>query len=214
MPHLVVSGMGSPGVGGLSTLIVTQGYGGTSQSVCAAFLVVGIQPYDDHLDLTLNSPFNASGPAIEPSAYEVKLVGVGNPVSVLGIVPNGAGSILRVDTSIHTVGASYTLHLPTLGMVSQDGRPFNGPFQINYTGGAGSSVTVQLVRSLDARTIEVVFSRRVNQADAETPANYSVSPTLTVFKATRQSDFHYRLTTDQQVIDQSYDVTISNIRGA
>lgn len=78
--------------------------------------------------------------------------------------------------------------------------------------GPGSAV-IQLTRALDARTIEIVFDRRVVEAAALDITNYNIAPPLDVVSVVKMSDFHYRLTTGQQVIDQLYTITISNIEG-
>ncbi len=214
MPLIITMGMGDPGSGGVSTLVTTSGYGMPGRSLCAAFLLTNLLALDDSLVLTFSDSFSASGPAARADGYSISLVGAGDLVQVLGLSLNGAASQLTLQTTLHTFGASYTLHMPEVGLLAFDSRPFNGPFDVNYLGGSGAPVIVQLARSLDARTIEIIFSRRVNRTDAENVLNYAISPSLTVSKSTRVTDFHYRLTTSQQVIDLSYDVTISNIRGA
>ena len=86
-------------------------------------------------------------------------------------------------------------------------------YDIDYIGGYNNVVTIQLARTIDARTVDIVFSRAVNRSDAETPANYTVSPSLTITRATKVTDNKYRLKTSQQVAGQLYTITISNIRG-
>jgi hypothetical protein len=126
---------------------------------------------------------------------------------------------IKLDTGLHTPGASYTLHLPTVGLLSNSGKPLVGPFELDYTGVVGS-VLIQLTRVIDARTIELIFNRRANEEDASNIANYVIAldelvdPALTVVSANRISDFHYTLTTSRQVYDEPYEVYISNIRGA
>lgn len=72
-------------------------------------------------------------------------------------------------------------------------------------------LVLQIVRAVDARVLEIVFNRGVVQSEAENIANYSISPSLSVLSSTRITDFNYRLTTSQQIIDQAYAVTISGI---
>jgi hypothetical protein len=212
MPLPITLGLGHPGAGGASTLLTTLGYGKPSSTPCAAFLAETVQPFYDHLIVTFNSPFSASGPALRTDGYSIENADeIGIPIEVLEIVPDGSNSILRINTTIHTVVAEYILHMPELGLVADDGRPFNGAFELPYTS-VELPVNVQLTRSLDARTFEVVFDRAVYQEDAENIANYQISPPLRLLKAKKITDYHYRLTTEQQVIDLVYDVTVTGIR--
>jgi hypothetical protein len=214
MSIVITMGLGNPGGGALSTLVTTMGYGGTVLGACAAFQALGVQPFDDHLVVSFNDTFAATGPANLASGFTIEVIGPGDPVSVLSVSNDGSNRQTTLFTTIHTFGAHYRLHLPHVGYISTDGRALSGPFELDYTGGSGSPVAVQLIRALDARIIEIVFARRVNQEDAENIANYSISPALKLFSSQKVTDFHYRLITDQQVIDQLYNVTITNIRGA
>lgn len=120
------------------------------------------------------------------------------------LVPGTATDIVgTLDLTVLPVGSAF---LPTV-IVNQ----IDYFFYLNYTPNIVADVIIQIVRSIDARTLEIVFNQRVDQASAETVANYSVFPSLTISKSEKQSDFHYRLTTSQQIIDQAYDVTTSGI---
>jgi hypothetical protein len=86
---------------------------------------------------------------------------------------------------------------------------------ISYTwfiSNAPTEANLQIARAIDARAFELVFDRAVNQTEAETIANYSLSPTLKVIKSERVTDFMYRLTTARQVDDTIYTVTVVNVR--
>jgi len=190
-------------------LLVTKGMG-KGGSGLLAFLSTGITPAETQLIVQLNNDGVISGPAASPSGYTITVSGPGNQVTVTGV--SISGDQLTLHTTPHTPGASYTLHMPTLGLVSTDARVYQGDFEIEYTGPAAPAI-VQLVRSLDARTIEVVFSRAVNQQQAEDITNYSISPTLVLHQSNRVSDFHYRLITEQQVLGQTYNVTVTNVGG-
>lgn len=89
---------------------------------------------------------------------------------------------------------------------------YGGPFDPNYLL-AGVDVGIQLSRSIDARLIEVIFTRPVNEADASNPANYTILPLLVIHSILKLTDLCYRLTTDRQVIDQVYEIEIANIHG-
>jgi hypothetical protein len=190
--------------------LITRGYGGTSGG---AFTGLSLTAYTNELIINCSADVGSlTGLASDPTSYIIELVSAGASVHATAV--SASGSQIVLETTAATSGANYILHVPVLGILSVGGDVYAGPYSFSYSPSAGSPVTVQLVRSVDARTIEVVFSRRVNQADASNVANYSVSPTLTVLSATKITDLNYRLTTSQQVLDQNYNVTISNIQGA
>lgn len=174
-----------------------------------AFLATGLTVASRQLVVQFNAGVVVVGPAADPASYLI--TGGGQPVTVLHATPTG--STLVLDTSFQTTGANYVLSLPTLGILSSDSRVLAGPFSFNFVGADQDPVSVQIVRSLDARHLEIVFDRPVVRSDAETIANYSVSPTLSVLQSTRITDFVYALRTTRQVQGQTYEVTISNIRG-
>jgi hypothetical protein len=175
-----------------------------------AFLSTGITPTFQQLVVTFNADAVISGPAALPSGYSITVDGPGLTPTVLAV--SVLDDELTLITTAHTPGADYTLHMPTTGLVSDDARVYQGDFELEYVGPAAPAI-VQLVKSIDARTLEIVFSRAVIQSEAEDVTNYSISPALTVFSAQRVTDFYYRLTTSQQVIDQLYEVTVVNVDG-
>lgn len=189
------------------SLLITMGLGDGGGT--PAFLATGITVLSRQLVIQLNAAGTVSGPAATPSAYTI--TGSGHPVSVTQV--STVGTTLVLDTTFQSSGALYVLTIPIVGLVSVDGRIFSGPFSFSFTGSDQEPVAVQIVRSLDARTFEIVFDRPVVQSGAETAANYSVSPTLAVLSATRVTDFVYVLKTSRQVQGQTYEVTISNIQG-
>lgn len=191
-------------------ILITGGYG----LVRTLFLATGVTPSETQLIITFNSPFDASGPAERVDGYSVTLDGPGLQVTVLSVTLNEAGGTITLGTTPHTAGGDYTVHLPEQGLLSTLSTPsaFSGPFSLDYEG-VVDPVLVNLVRSVDARSLDIIFSRRVNQVEAEIPANYAIDPTLAVLKAQKVTDFYYRLTTAQQVPSESYDITISNIHG-
>lgn len=184
-----------------------------SGSACIPFLATTVDAFDTTIEVVTSENIGVlEGPAGNPPSYTVSVVGPGSPVSVIAI--SFVNNRLRLDTTAQSFGAAYTLHMAVGGMLAISGKPFSGPYNLSFLGGASQPAGIQLVRTVDARTIDIVFNRRVNESDASNPVNYLVSPTLAVLKAKKRSDYHYRLTTSQQAIDQAYTVTISNIRGA
>jgi len=174
-----------------------------------AFLATGLTVLARQLVVQFNANPSISGPGADPASYIV--TGGGTPITITGVT--AVGSTLVLDTTFQTSGASYVLDLPVVGIISIDGRIFSGPFSFSFVGSAQEPVAIQIVRSVDARTLEIVFDRPVVQSDAENVANYSVAPTLTVVSSHRVTDFLYQLQTSRQTQGQTYEVTISNIRG-
>ncbi len=189
--------------------LITGGLGQAGVDPSSAFLSEGIQALDGQLVVQLNAPAVISGPAARADGYTITGGGVTVSVTAVEVVDDTV--VLAV--SKQTYLADYVLHMPELGLVSDDGRAYNGDFELDFAGAFATPPEVQIARSVDARTFEVVFTRAVVQADAETAANYSISPTLTVISASKVTDFTYRITTSRQTQDQQYDVTISNIGG-
>lgn len=193
--HLLANGLGPGGSG-------------------VTFVATGILGEYRKLTISLNLEFTATGPAARTDGYVVSTLD-GDPVSVLGVTINGgAAKTIVLDTSAHTYNANYSLSLPETGIISTSLAAFQGPFLFNYLGGQDTPVAIQLVRAVDARIVEIIFNRAVNQSDAETPTNYHIDPPLAVYSARRVTAYNYLLTTEQQTIGASYDVTISGIRGA
>jgi len=192
-------------------LMITGGLGNTAPWT-GAFQALQVQAGDKQLVITFNVDTTISGPAASPSGYSVTTGDVGVlPVTITSVAV--AGPIVTLGTTMQTYNANYVLNFPVVGLVSVDGRPFNGPFTFAFSGGAATPVAVQMVTTIDARTLDVSFSRAVVQADASNPNNYTVTPTLAVHSATRITDFVYRIKTDRQVQGRVYSVSIANIGG-
>ncbi|NDG33027.1 hypothetical protein EB118_23540, partial [bacterium] len=119
--------------------------------------------------------------------------------------------VLKINTTEQTTGVTYTLALPRVGIVSSDGMPLTTPYSANFTGIGIAPVTV-LARSIDAKTIHVIFSEGVRSEEATVPSNYSFVPSLSVISVTKINDSQYELTTSKQSDLTLYTVTVSNIR--
>jgi hypothetical protein len=211
MQFLMTQGLGSAGDGTGSAMLITTGMGtaGSAQfPACLALQVLDVTNLGPALIATFSNNLVVSGPGLDPTKY-VFTGPTQIAATLIEIVP--PGHLLKIHITEQQQGGNYTVTLPEQGIMDVNGNLINGPFTSPFIG-IGSPVTVQIVKSIDQRTLEIVFSEAVLEADAIIPANYSITPTLTVQKAERITDFHYRLTTSSQTFNTTYAVTISNIR--
>lgn len=190
--------------------LVTDGFGDyPGNGPAVAFILTGVVVAAQQLTLNLNATPLVSGPAVNPAAYTVVPNGNGVPVQVTSVQVSGNTVVL--GTTAMTIGAAYTLVIPSVGLISADGRQFNGTFTPGFTGAGVAPFLVQAA-SVDARTLQVVYSEPVNASDATNPANYSIVPPLAVTAVSRVTSLVYVLTTARQARGQVYTVTASNVR--
>ncbi len=208
---LITKGLGSAGDGSGSSMLPTAGLGtpGVPENpACLALEVLDVQNYGTHLICTFSAELVVSGPGLDPTKYSFTGPTTVNAISISVEPP---GHLLRINITEQQTGGDYTVTLPTQGIMDTNGNLINGPFTSHFTG-IGIPTVVQIAKGVDERTLDIVFSEAVMQVDAEIPANYSITPPLAVLSAHRITDFNYRLRTGPQVINQLYQVDISNIR--
>jgi len=192
------------------SLIVSLGLG--SSGVGEDFVATAVDPFDERLEVTLNHLFSVTGPAADPASYAITSIGAGVAASVTSVAVDGYKLVLYCTEQ--TNGEPYRLTLPDTGIVDEVLNAFQGPFDLDYDG-AGAAPELTMVRVVDARTLEVVFSERPNRDDALDPDNYSITgPDLAVEAVEYVTDFVYRLTTARQEPGESYDIEVSGIRDA
>jgi hypothetical protein len=211
MQFLITQGLGSVGDGSGNATLVTQGLGTSgapSIPACLALRVLHVQTFSTHLLATFSNNLVVSGPGLDPGHYVIS-----GPTNVVAtkIEVVTPGHLLKISVTEQQTGGSYTLKFPTQGIMDVNGNLINGPFEVEFTG-IGIPTTVQIAKSIDQRTLEVVFNEAVLEEDAIIPSKYTITPALKVEKVERITDFHYRLTTGPQEIGQSYQVEISGIR--
>lgn len=97
-----------------------------------------------------------------------------------------------------------------LGMGVEEGE---GSHPITLGLGTGGTI-VMAASSLDARTLELVFNVKPVTDEALDPANYEIAPDLEVEDVEYVTDFHFRLKTARQSVDELYMLTLSNINPA
>lgn len=192
----------------MNNLIVTQGLGNAGGAI--ALSVLSFTPNPGSLVIVFSDLVALTGDAASSTNWSIT-PGIGlNPITINSVVV--VGNTVTVNTSEHQTG-SYTLNYPQ-GIVSYlDGSPFIGPFTHVYSN-VGVVPFLTMVRGVDARAIDVVFSEAVNLQDALTPGNYSITgaSTVTVTSVEKQTDQAFRLNTTVQVRSGSYTLQASNIR--
>lgn len=119
---------------------------------------------------------------------------------------------VRLRTVEQTQGATYTFTAPIGSMfIDINGEPLGGPNSMTFLG-VGSPPMFGQARALDARRLEVIFTEPVLMEDALVPANYVVTPSVTVYSVVRKDDNKVVLTTSKMDPLDTYQVALHNIR--
>lgn len=75
--------------------------------------------------------------------------------------------------------------------------------------GEASVLAVAMVRTIDARTVEVIYTLPVVNADALQQSNYSFDQNLRVEGVSKVTDSIYHITTNRQTNDREYTLTVA-----
>ena len=189
------------------SLIVTMGYG--DSGIGSGFVLTSVTPFADHLDLAFtHDPGAVSGDAANPAKYVCTPLAGGDPMSVTGVAI--VGTVLRLTITPVDVGGLYQLTIPQVGLVDVFSNSFQGSFTPTFTA-VLAPLALSIVQAIDARTLQVVFSRPPNRAEALVAGNYSIAPTLAVHSVAYVTDFVYQLTTDRQTPGTNYTLTTTGI---
>lgn len=190
------------------SLLITQGLGPTI-GIAASLQVINTSASNAYVLLEFSAALNLQVVNLNPELFVfTNLTGV--KIQALSLeIPTPTS--LKLNTTEQTTGATYTLALPQVGIVSTDGMPLTNPYSVNFTGTGLAPITV-MARSVDARTVHVIFSERVREEDAIQVANYSFTPPLSVFSSKKITDSQYELATSKQEDLTLYTVQVSNIR--
>lgn len=172
-----------------------------------AFLFESISSTSNVVSVTFNHTFTISGPGADPTDY-IFTTEDGIDITAVSLVVNG--DILEITTTEQTTGATYTLNLPEIGIVSTNDKEFNGIFDPDFTGDGGG-VEVLISRAVHARALDVYFTVAVREEGALDPDNYSITSGVEVISVVKITDTQYRLTTTKMDNDVSYTVTTENI---
>jgi hypothetical protein len=123
----------------------------------------------------------------------------------------GTSSTTNYSDSGLSEGTSYSYQVSAVNGAGLEG-PKSAVLTVSTTSDSIAPTLVSASAS-GATAVTVVFSEAVNQADAETHANYSISPTISISAAVLGSDQKtVTLTTGSLSEGTSYTLTVNNIR--
>ena len=191
--------------------IVTQGYSGGGVAAPTPIIVDSATGAANLATVTFTgaSPV-LTGIALDKSNWSITNNATGDHLSVTGV--SAVGATVELATSQQANGATYTVHLPTTGIISSlNGSACTGPFTVTFTG-VGTNPAILMIQSVDARTVNILFNVPVNNLDALNTNNYVGDNGLTITASTKLSDSIFQLTTSRQVVGTAYTITASNIR--
>lgn len=206
MPLLVTKGYGVPPGG--TQLIVTQGFGNATPSAGTAF-ILSVTIFDHYVYIVCGDNVTLSGDALDPTRW-FNVDSSGDHVIVKSI--NVTGPNITLNTAEFANNSIYTVIIPNPGLSMIEG-PCLGPFVWNVPG-TGTNPFIVLARTIDDRTIDVIYNSPAYDIDATKPSNYTITSSggLSVNKVEKISNTIFRLTTSHQIADASYTVTAYNIR--
>lgn len=189
------------------SLLVTQGLGSSGLMLSTLTLTPGVYS----LAVQFSSAVILTGDAADFANWVIAPTAGARAVSVLSLEVDD--DTVTLTTTEHGDNGEYELTFPSGIFDDDEGAPFAGPFTQEYTG-VGTPPTIMNAYSIDARTMDVVFSETVREDDATTITNYAIvgPSTVLVTKAEKVTDVVYRLTTTPMERTESYDVEVENIR--
>jgi hypothetical protein len=168
-----------------------------------------VTAFADHLEVQFSDDVVLSGPALDVASWFVTLDGPGRTVQVGSV--SFVGNTVTLGVTPQTLDATYTLHLPQLGISSPSFGIFTGAYSLDFAG-VVTPVSVQMIRAVDAHHIDVIFSIAVDETTASDPANYALNNGLTVTAATKMTDLWYKLTNQPRQVDgTNYTLVVSNV---
>jgi hypothetical protein len=176
--------------------------------VSTALNVLSATAATKQVTINLNTNAVLIGNALDRSQY---LITGASQNILINSISTGTNSIVLSTTEM-SQGTTYTLTMPTIGIINQlDGSACIGPFTTTFSG-VGSNPTILIIKSIDEHTIQIVFSEPVNTHDALNINNYAADNGLTITGASKISSTIFNLTTSKQAVGTVYQVTGSNIR--
>ncbi len=187
------------------SLLITGGLG--VESLAESLTLLSAEASATQLVLTFDASMVVLDPAEDPAVWLIDTVG-GVAVTVTGVTVEGG--IIYLDIGEQTEGETYTLTIPEDYVLDVSGR-YPTDLEVEFTG-YGIAPTMPIARSIDARTLRVVFSEDVMTEDAILPENYTISGGLTISAVESVSATTYVLTTSKQTAGEEYTITAVDIR--
>jgi hypothetical protein len=211
MSLLITQGLGDIGDGSKSGLVSTMGLGHPEvvDAVCFDLIVYAVENNYTNLRIIMNQNLVLAGSALTAGSWSIT-TDDGQPVSVTAVSYDF--HVITLQVTEQTLGATYTIHFPDAGVTSTTGNGLAAGTTAVFTGQYVAAPGVSIVRSVDERTLDIVFTEAVMEADAIITSNYIITPALEVVSATRITDLTYRLVTGPQNLLGDYEVEAQNIR--
>lgn len=188
------------------SLLITKGLG--VEEGASGPVLLTTTAYGNRVELTFDIDMVLSGDAALPTGWTINATSPAVAVTVTSVTV--VGDTVKLFITEATNGGTYTIVIPTYGVNSDIGGGYQGPYSATFTG-VGIPPIIAQASAIDAFRVRVIYSEPVVVSEATNPANYSVSPTLSVFSVTSDSSSNFIVTTSQQTPGTSYTLTASNI---
>ena len=169
-----------------------------------------------HLDVIFNEAVSRS------TAERVRNYEINNGINVTQAVINENQSIVRLTTSQHVEGSTYTLIVRNIEDVAgnriqnNNSRSYTTPGGGNNDNDDGNNTTAPTVISVTFQgttQIDVTFSEPLDKATAENPSNYSIDNGVEVKAAVLSADLTtVHLLTSRHQSGVEYTLTVNNVR--
>ena len=150
------------------------------------------------------------------SAESVSNYSINNGVQVQQAKLNSSQTVVRLTTSAHQPGTTYTLSVSNIRDLAENIIPANTTYAYQTPGSSNTDTTPPQLTSVTAKgetQVDAIFSEALEKASAETISNYSISDGIQVLGAILNSNetvVHLIATTHQK--DKTYTLSVSNVK--
>jgi len=155
-----------------------------------------------------------SEPLDEASAVALSNYFINNSVTILSAALTAAGNVVQLTTSAHTAGQNFILTVNNVCDRSSRKNPLlpNSYYAYAYDPGDQIGPMITLVNATDADQLEILFNEPLDEASAETVANYSIQGDIQVLAAELDpSGQIVYLRTSLHTPDRLYVLNINNV---
>lgn len=155
-----------------------------------------------------------SEPVDAASAAVIANYHISGNISVAAAAPGVEGNVVTLTTSEHAAGQNYILTVNNILDRSAQKNPVlpNSYYAYSWDPGDQIGPMITLVHATDAEKVEVLFNEPLDEASAETAANYTIQGGTQVLAAELDpSGQIVHLTTTAHVADRLYVLTVRNV---
>jgi hypothetical protein len=135
----------------------------------------------------------------------------GTPVTIVSLASGGASSTI-INTTEHTGGAHYTLHIPAGSVLSADNTKLNVLYTNAYVG-TGIAPSIYTVRVLNLQSFLVTFTEPMDPVTATNPAHYVV-PGLTINSVSQVDATNFVVFSSPMTPNTGYVLTVTGVLDA